>query len=195
MADTLDGFLDAAWTHLVRGVKDRKHGFHQPVLATVDDDGPRARVVVLRAVDRDSGTVTCHTDRRSGKTMQTHDGAAWCFYDKSSRLQVRAVGEIEIVTEGELYEERWAASRLASRRCYLAPFTPGVELDEAHPNLPDELRDRDPDQAESEAGRANFAVALTTLYELDVLHLAHDGHRRARWIRNGAEWAGSWVAP
>ena len=36
---TLDGFLEQAWTEIVRGVNDARHGFHQPVVATVGPDG------------------------------------------------------------------------------------------------------------------------------------------------------------
>lgn len=193
--ESLDGFWEMAWTHLVRGVGDRKHGFHQPVVASVEDGEARARTVVLRKVDREAGVIVCHTDRRSGKVGQLGGGVEWCFYDRSSKLQVRVRAEAEVLTEGEVFEERWSASRLSSRRCYLAPFVPGSAVDGAHPNLPDELRDRDPTQAESEAGRANFAVFWTTAWEVDALHLAHDGHTRARWSREGGGWSGSFVAP
>ncbi|MEO0512748.1 MAG: pyridoxamine 5'-phosphate oxidase family protein [Planctomycetota bacterium] len=196
MITDLAEFLDLAWTHLVRGVKDRKHGFHQPVLATVQDGKPRARTVVLRKVDREQGLILCHTDRRSGKIGQSPGGVEWCFYDRKSRLQVRAAAAAEVLTEGPVFEERWNASRLASRRCYLAPHVPGSEVAEAHPNLPDHLRDRDPTQEESEAGRDNFAVFLTRVERLDVLHLAHDGHSRAAWTLDPAGPSqGVWVAP
>lgn len=194
MTTSLSAFLDQAWAHLEKGVTDRKHGFHQPVLATVDSDGPRARTVVLRDVSREAGTVACHTDRRTGKATQTHGGAAWCFYDKPLKLQVRVVGEYEILTEGALFEERWAASRLASRRCYLAPIAPGTPTEMPCSNVPAEMTNRDPTESESEAGRENFAVVLCTAYEIDALSLAHDGHTRARWTRSGDGWDGSWIA-
>lgn len=96
---TLVEVHETAWHLLAHAVADRKHPFHQPVLATVDNGTPQARVVVLRRVwappspgsptgsppdrpspDRPSpdrpglddarGALAVHTDVRSPKVQQ-----------------------------------------------------------------------------------------------------------------------------
>ncbi|MEO0632245.1 MAG: pyridoxamine 5'-phosphate oxidase, partial [Planctomycetota bacterium] len=51
--EKLDDVLETIWTELEIGAAKAKHGFHQPVIATVSPEGtPSARTVVLRKTDR-----------------------------------------------------------------------------------------------------------------------------------------------
>ncbi|MFL0672399.1 MAG: hypothetical protein ACJLS3_13550 [Erythrobacter sp.] len=43
--------------------------------------------------------------------------------------------------------------------------------------------------------RANFAVLLIAVQEVDWLYLAHTGHIRAQFTRAGEGWDGRWVTP
>ncbi len=196
--NTLDQILETIWTELEIGAAKAKHGFHQPVLATTSSDGtPTARTVVLRKADRRTGVVACHTDARAPKLdhLRTTPIVAWCFYDRALRIQVRATGPVTIHTADAIAQEHWQQSPTRSRRCYLAPATPGTPADAMSLNLPTELRDRDPTVSESEAGRPNFAVLRCTPETLDYLELHHDGHARARFTRTDDAWAGTWIEP
>ncbi|MEO0632382.1 MAG: pyridoxamine 5'-phosphate oxidase family protein [Planctomycetota bacterium] len=196
--ETLDAVLETVWTELEIGAAKAKHGFHQPVIATVSPDGtPSARTVVLRKADRASGIVACHTDARAPKLdhLRAQPTATWCFYDKGRRIQVRATGAVSLHTDDAIAEEHWRRSPTRSRRCYLAPAVPGSATDHVSPNLPEALRDREPTHEESEAGRPNFAVLRCTLHTLDYLELHHAGHARARFTRKGDGWEGTWVEP
>ncbi|MEL7484308.1 MAG: pyridoxamine 5'-phosphate oxidase family protein [Planctomycetota bacterium] len=196
--EKLDDVLETIWTELEIGAAKAKHGFHQPVIATVSPEGtPSARTVVLRKTDRVAGVVACHTDARAPKLnhLRSHPGAAWCFYDKGRRIQVRATGTTSVHTNDAVADEHWERSPTRSRRCYLAPSTPGTETDHPSPNLPEDLRDREPTHEESEAGRANFAVLRCTLHTLDYLELHHAGHARARFTLKGDSWVGTWIEP
>ena len=197
------------WDRLEEAAARAKPAFHLPTLCTaggsvaggecVEEEagaGVSGRVVVLRHADRASGTLGCHTDRRSPKALAlaARPATAWVFYDRAAKLQVRAVGESEVVTAGPDWEAAWAATTPSARRCYLAPHPPGTATDAPAPNIPDAFRRRDPTGEESAPGRQHFALIRTRVALLDRLHLAHTGHTRCRFdvTRDGSP--GTWVA-
>ena len=196
----LPAILDHLWAMLDRAVRQRRDGWHLPVLATIDGDGvPAARTVVLRAVDRDARSVCCHSDARSPKVVEIARSptVAWCFYDASRREQVRLRGRSRVhraAADDSLALDRWEAATRSSRRCYLAPRAPGATAEHASPNLPEELRGRVPEEGEDAAGLANFVVIETRVEGIDWLELHADGHRRARFEWRGG-WEGRWVEP
>jgi pyridoxine/pyridoxamine 5'-phosphate oxidase len=199
MTDSLSNTLSDLWNELGRGVVDRRHGFHVPVLATVGVDGaPQARAVVLRRVLRDSCEIHCHTDLRSGKVaeIRADPRVAWHFYDEGRKLQLRIVAHAEVVSDGSRSDEAWARSAVTSRRCYLAPRAPGSVCDAPSPNLPEGVRDRRPTEEETLPGRANFALVVTRVTAIDWLFLASEGHQRARFSRDAdGAWKGAWLEP
>ena len=65
----LSASLRHAWQMLGRATKDRRSAFHAPVVATAADDGPQARVMILRSVDAAARQLTFYTDTRSAKTL------------------------------------------------------------------------------------------------------------------------------
>ncbi|MEE4287832.1 MAG: flavin-binding protein, partial [Erythrobacter sp.] len=73
---------------------------------------------------------------------------------------------------------------------------PGTASDAPTSGLPDELEGVEPSDAQLVPARANFAVLVVTLEELDWLYLAHTGHVRARFARGtDGDWEGGWVSP
>ncbi|MEM7754418.1 MAG: pyridoxamine 5'-phosphate oxidase family protein [Planctomycetota bacterium] len=186
------------WAHLVRGKADRKHPYHQPALATTDTEGyPSVRTVVLRKADPDSGVLHAHTDARASKVAHIAQTpiAAWHFYDPGQRLQIRATGPTQVLTDDPIADQAWQDTRLFSRRCYLAPHTPGSETQDPDPNLPPDLISTNPQAERSEEGRANFAVVRTTVHTLEWLTLASTGHTRGVFTRSGDDWHHRWLAP
>ena len=197
--DVLQPILDQLWSELQEAARTRHHGFHLPVLTTSDSSGsPDARVVVLRRIEVADRLISCHTDRRAPKVVQIAATPAvqWLFYDFDRRTQLRIRARAEVLTEGALFEEAWAGSSVESRRCYLAPHAPGAMTPGPSPNLPETHLTRSPTPEESEVGRDQFAVVRTVAHQIDWLHLASDGHRRARfdWTE-GDGWTGQWLAP
>ena len=191
--------LGDLWDRLEEAAARGKPAFHLPTLATVAADGsPAARVVVLRHADRNAGVVGCHADARSPKVREivANPAAAWVFYDRPGKLQARVTGRTEVIADGPAFDAAWAATTPSARRCYLGPFAPGAAADGPEPNVPPAFAGRDPTDAESRPGRANFRLLRTTARAIDWLHLAHDGHRRARFTRDdaGGAWTGGWVA-
>jgi pyridoxamine 5'-phosphate oxidase len=195
----LDEVLSRAWAMLRRGVADRRHGYHLPTLATVDTNGaPDARIVTLRKADEAQRVLLCHADIRAPKALQIAAGsrATWVFYDTGLKEQIRASGAAFLHHEDELADQRWSASKVMSRRCYLAPHAPGAATPGPDPNLPEDVRDARGFTAErASPGRANFAVIRCVVDRLDWLGLSGHGHTRAAlsWDTSGAVTA-TWVA-
>ena len=192
----LDDALDTAWRLLSAGAADRRSPVHTPVVASVDDDGaPDARVMVLRAADRATATLRFHTDRRSPKCLALGGGRIMVVaYHPGEAIQLRLAGTARIVTQGAMVEAVWAAASPFARRAYLVEAAPGNALPAAGSGLPPRLHGRAPDAAELVTARPNFAVVMAELTAIDWLHLASDGHRRARFTaRDG--WQGRWVVP
>lgn len=198
----LEEVLADAWAQLHHATTTAKHSFHLPTLCTTprdfdpSRDAPEARIVVLRHVEmpnfnqRHPPSVAAHTDARSPKAAQLreHAQATWLFYDGPARLQLRLTGPTQLLSFAStgkdlaLVQTRWDTSNLSSRRCYLGPHAPGTPADAPSPNLPPEFRNAIPSSdAQTEPGKANFAVIRTRVATLDVLHLHHAGHRRAAY--------------
>lgn len=194
---TLAEVLDDAWQRLERGARDRRSGFHTGVLATLGDDGPDARTVVLRGADREQAQLRFHSDARAAKLAQLARCAEACFVAYQSPVQLRLRGTIGVYGPGDpICDAAWASTRPGSRRCYLVEPAPGARLEGAGDGLPEQLRERAPLPSETEAGRENFRVLRLEVRTLDWLWLAARGHRRARFSRQAGEpWIASWCVP
>ncbi len=203
-ASTIELRVQQAWTELGRGVHDRKHGFHLPMLCTLDAQGlPDARVVVLRKAVREQAQVLMHTDVRSDKARLLL-GLPGCtgpctivFYDAARRLQLRVHGSLTLHTQGALVANQWAASSLSSRRCYLAPHAPGSVQAAEDSNLPEHFRGKVPTPDEARAGKDNFAVLACIIARIDMLHLGAMGHSRCEWHHDetGCVRQERWLSP
>jgi hypothetical protein len=196
---TLSALSADIWQALDRAAVDRHSPWHTTVVATSDAAGvPDLRTVVLRGCDPVARTLRFHTDRRSAKidVLRANPQAALLFYDPASKVQLRARGPISLVTHGPFFEQVWTETALMSRRCYLTDPPPGTVADRPITGLPGDLGQRRPRAEESEAGRANFTLAIIRVAHFDWLHLAADGHRRAQfsWDLQGNSTA-QWVAP
>lgn len=196
---TLDGLCADAFHRLGEAVRDRRAAFHTPVLVTIGTDGwPAARTVVLRHFDAGDRALRFHTDRRAGKVadLEASPRAAVHLYDPAAKLQFRLSGTATIHRDDPLAAEAWAATRLFSRRCYLADPAPGTTAGEPVSGLPAEFRSRAPEAAESEQGFVNFAVVRFCFDRLDWLYLSATGNRRAgfSWDATGRRSA-TWRVP
>ena len=188
--------LDTAWRLLKRGAADRRSPMHTPVVASVADDSrPDARVMVLRAADRGAASLRFHTDARSPKCADM-DGrpVSVLAYHPGEAMQLRIAGVAHVIGDGSLADAIWAQSTPFARRCYLAEQPPGTRLAAPASGLPAWVEGREPMLEELVPARANFALVMVEISEIDWLHLAQTGHRRAVF-RSGGGWAGEWLAP
>jgi len=170
------------WQRLTRGVHDRHAPARHPTLATVTPDGrPQARTVVLRAADKQAGSLDIHTDLRSAKVQELRATpfAALHVWDAPAHLQMRIEARVTVLT-GQDVVAIWAGVPAASRLSYGSSPAPGQPIAQAL----DYTKAADP---------AAFAVLRLSISTIDALHLGPN-HRRARFDRMDG-WAGAWLAP
>lgn len=162
---------------------------HTPVVATADAD---ARVMVLRAFDADRWILRFHTDARSPKVpvIEADPRLGVLAYDRAAKVQLRLRGKGRIEREGAVVDEAWQASTNFARRCYLGEG-PGALSDWPTSGLPQAFEGTEPDDTDLVPARANFALLLVEVEEIDWFCLAHTGHRRALVTRE----TGQWVSP
>ncbi len=189
--------LDDVWVRLARGVADRRSPLHTPVVATVGQEGPRQRTMVLRGADRAASELRFHTDRRAAKVAQIAGGAraSVLVYDIAERLQITLSGVATMIDSGPVVEAAWAATALSSRRAYLADPAPGTPVDHCTAGLPEMVRDRSPSEAETLPARANFALMTVAIDRIDWLELTSGGNRRACFTSDGGLWCATWLIP
>jgi 3-hydroxyisobutyrate dehydrogenase len=178
---------------LIRAARDRKSPMHTPVIVSGDVD---ARVMVLRAFDAQLWTLRLHTDARSPKAqvIAADPRVAVLFYDKGAKIQIRARGTGQILTDGPEVDAAWQAGTNFARRCYLGEG-PGTVADAPSSGLPPEFEGVEPDDLQLGPARDNFALLRITIMAVDWLYLAHTGHVRAQFERKDDGWLGRWVTP
>lgn len=178
----------------VQAAKDRRSPMHVPAVVTSDVS---VRGMVLRAFDEEAWTLRFHTDTRAPKAaaIEADPRMAVLFYDEPSKIQIRAKGKGTVVRDGALVEEAWNTGPNFARRCYLGQG-PGALSQTPTSGLPAEYEGIEPSDEQLVPARENFAVLLMELTEVDWLYLAHTGHMRAQFAKDGAEnWEGNWVTP
>lgn len=161
LADPVRAVLDL----LTRAVHDRKSPLRWPVLATRGDAYPGARMLVVRAFDREALEIDLHTDARSAKLeeLRREPACALLFFDKGAMVQLRIDGRAHIL-DG-------AAAAAAFARA------PEQSLDDYRGRAPGD----DPDAPRSDASddaAANFAAVRIRMERADLLVIARDGHER-----------------
>ena len=193
MFETLEDVRRDLLQRLVRAARDRKSPMHIPAVVTSDVD---ARGMVLREFDSAASTLRFHTDTRAPKVaaIESDPRMAVLFYDKGAKIQIRARGSGRILREDAVTKAAWENGSNFARRCYLGDG-PGVVSDAPTSGLPGELEGIEPTDEQLVPAWENFAVLLVELQELDWLYLAHTGHVRAQFTRDGADWSGKWVSP
>jgi pyridoxamine 5'-phosphate oxidase len=180
--ETLHAIEASCWLELGRAARERDHGWHQAVVATVGQAGADARTVVLRDVDAAAHELVFYSDSRAAKVaeLEADPRATLVFWASHLGWQLRLRCTVEALTSGLEVSSRWARLKLTpAARDYLSPLPPGAPL---APWQPDR------------ASREYFCVLRMQVMSLDWLELHADGHRRARFTA-GTEPAGQWLAP
>ena len=193
MLETLDEVRNDLASRLTVAAQDRRSQMHTAYVATANAD---VRTMVLRAFDPVTWTLRFHTDTRAPKVavIENDPRIGVLLYDKPGKLQLRLTGTGEVLRGGPVADAAWAESNNFARRCYLGEG-PGASSDAPTSGLPEQFEGSEPDDEALRPARANFAVLLVKLASLDWFTLAHTGHRRARFERQGDGWQGHWVAP
>lgn len=195
---SLQQLQQQAWTILQTDSQKPGDVFYTGTLGTQLDKGVSLRTVVVREVNLLEKTLICYSDKRASKIqdIEANPSVSFLFWDSERKIQLRLSGTATIHTTDLLAEGHWAQTSPSNRRSYLAIPTPGSSQLEPTSGLPVGLDTREPTQDESEQGRSNFAVIVTRIQQMDWLHLAKSGHRRAMFRYEAGQLAvASWVIP
>lgn len=185
------------WQELSLASQPSDHPWRLVNLATVEDNQPQQRIVVLRDLNEAARQLIVQTDLRSAKIEQIRQQprVCWLFYHWDYRVQLTAHGQATIHTNDALADRQWEATELSSRGLFLAPFPPGSAASQPSINLPAHLAGHAPTAAEAEEGRQNFAAIVGEVESLDLLVIQKAGNVRARWTWDGSCWSGTWRHP
>lgn len=195
---SLDLIEADCWKLLTKASGDAKADFKLPVLASVSADGVAQRIVVLRSVDVETGSLLIHTDVRSAKIRQLRDNpvASLLFYDKAKKVQLRATAVASVHTDDEIADQLWQSESATSIKCYLGPLAPGAICSEPEHNLHAEFLAAIPDRSQLEPARANFAAVHFVVKQLDWLQLNRSGNLHAEFnYADDRSVSGNWTAP
>lgn len=178
--ESLSGVHDRAWQLLVRGANDARHPARTPTLATMGADGPKARTLILRKVDRGAGSVTLYTDAASTKVeeLQADPRAALHIWDKGSQIQLRLS---VVVTMAPGASDLWASMPEGAREVYGVEPPPGTPI-------------QDPEDFTREPNAQKFLELTLSIERLELVALGLPIHRRAEF-RRADDWQGQWLAP
>jgi 3-hydroxyisobutyrate dehydrogenase len=177
------------WQLLRQSEKSYKAPFHSGVVATVHEQLPQLRTVILRKVDIAARTLFFHTDIRSPKVEQLKKQPAisWLFYDADLRVQLRMQATATIHYANDVANVAWEHARLSSRLTYTTSSAAGVVL--PSPELID-LNRKEVEPELIEMAWRNFCVVETTVQKMDWMFLNKDGNRRALfdYHNNNYQW-------
>ena len=175
----LDTILEIEYAELQKAITDGKHEYHCFYIATINNEIPKLRTVVLRALNKDENTLSFHTDLRSNKIkeIQLNKNVSALFYDKKRRIQIRMQGIAKLDQNSNKLKKIWSFMRPESKLCYMGPFAPGEMLDQFQPNLPNHNAQNITSQS-NKKGYENFCRITIYLQNLDWLQLEHSGHKR-----------------
>lgn len=175
--DSLALIEASVWQELQQAALQPGHEWRTLALATIDGGVAQARTVVLREVHAAVRELIFYTDARSPKVAQIRaqpQGTLLCW---SSRIswQLRLRVALEVKTAGLEVSSRWARLKLTpAAQDYLSPLPPGS-----------------PATARFEPERAtrnHFAMVTAQVLSTDWMELHADGHRRAHFGPDGAQW-------
>jgi pyridoxamine 5'-phosphate oxidase len=175
--DSLSLIETSCWQELQQAAQQADHAWRTMVLATVEDAVAQARSVVLREVLPESRELVFYTDARSAKVaqMQAQPLGTLLCWSKELGWQLRMRVALQVQTSGLQVSSRWARLKLTpAAQDYLAPLPPGTPVAERY----------EPERAT----RNHFAVVTARVQAIDWLELHADGHRRACFDAEGAQW-------
>jgi pyridoxamine 5'-phosphate oxidase len=177
------------WELLVQSVNSSKTPFHQGCVATINNNIPEQRTVVLRGADYDEKILSFNTDIRSLKIehLTSNNAVSWLFYDTKLKVQLRMYGNAKIHFNDVVSKLAWNNTRLASKICYTTQAKPGSLI--PTPELID-VNQKEVGEDLLVFAENNFAVIETKIYAIDFVFLNREGNRRAffDYKTNQYEW-------
>jgi pyridoxine/pyridoxamine 5'-phosphate oxidase len=181
--DSHDEIWQTLLHELQRGALDPKHPFRYLTLATVGNQFPQVRTLVLRQLSTDLEFLV-YTDARSSKVKELLEvpRASLLFYHPKKQVQVRVHAHATIHLEDELAQAHWKRVSEKRRSEYQSKLDPGTRIESPSSGW------------QSSSDRSNFSVVKFTPLSIEVLQLDREGHLRIQFdLVSG--WQGAWLVP
>lgn len=168
---------------LIIGYSKRGHPFRYFTLATVHDNAPRLRTVVLRKCLPDF-TIIIYTDLRSQKVadIQQNTRVSALFYHPKKLLQIKLEGKAEIITDATALKPYWQTVGENSKKDYTTSNAPGTLI-------------KNPDQVDYNNAIAHFCVLKIECTNIEYLRLKRPNHIRALFTKNEEDFKGEFLVP
>jgi hypothetical protein len=176
--NNLEDIEEQIWELLTQSANSANAPFHQGVFASINNNIPEQRTVILRNVNISEKTISFNTDIRSLKIEQLkiNNSVSWLFYDKTLKIQLRMYANAMIHFDDVISEMAWEKSRLSSKMCYTTQQKPGSFINE--PEFI-EVNQTDVDPELLKFAHNNFTVIKTKVYAIDFVYLNRKGNKRA----------------
>ncbi|AYF97285.1 pyridoxine/pyridoxamine 5'-phosphate oxidase [Protaetiibacter intestinalis] len=160
---------------------------HAATLATDDDGGPSARVVILKDVDGTGWAIATPDDSRPGRAMAASGVAALGFFWPALGRQVRVEGEVRRADAAEAAADFLARPVEARATALVGRPAPVLAGDAEYAAARAAARTR----VEADPGLvpASWALWRVVPSTVEFWQAAHDrAHLRLRYRREGASW-------
>jgi hypothetical protein len=199
MPPDLRNIFASIWAGLASaaaGVEDAPDWRTLTLATRATSGAPRARSLILRAVDAGTCSVTFHTDIRSAKweEIAAEPRVAILGYDAARREQIRLEGTARRYEPGtEVQTRAWNGLSGWTRTTYVGG-PPGHTVPSP---VPAPQHTEPPPASETEQGREVFGVIEIDVTELDWYWHPRGGIRRARFRcdRSAGLREAAWIAP
>jgi pyridoxine/pyridoxamine 5'-phosphate oxidase len=178
----LQQLLNDAKQEIKFGYLKKKHPFRYPVLASMEDNIPQQRTVVLRDTT-DAFELVFFTDKRSPKIKQLNENstASLLFYHPKKLLQIKVIGKMHCVEKGEEIDHYWSKVQGNSAKDFSTAKAPGTPI-------------KNPDHVDYLEEQHHFCVLKLKPEVIEYLQLKRPNHIRARFSIHD-EWKGDFLTP
>lgn len=178
----LNEILKQAKQEIKFGYLKKKHPFRYPCLASITDETPNLRTVVLRDTTKDFELIF-FTDNRSVKVsdFEKNPNASVLFYHPKKLLQIKVTGHMKMITSGKAYSDYWNKIQGKSKNDFITKKAPASPI-------------ANPDEVEYKEEEHHFCVLKLVPTAIEYLQLKRPNHIRARFEQSN-HWEGQFLNP
>ncbi len=179
----MNQFLEETKQELVNGPIKKRHPFRYFSLATIENDEPKQRTVVLRKTFIDLSLVF-YTDKRTQKIedIQLNPSCSALFYHPKKLLQIRIAGTAKLITNKDKIATYWHTVQEASKKDYTANIAPGTPI-------------KNPDAIVYNLEEHHFCPVKIIPSSIEYLCLKRPNHLRLLFSRIDGDWSGEFLVP
>ncbi len=178
-----EDILQELKNELINGYSKRKHPFRYFSLATVHDDTPRLRTVVLRKMLSDF-TLLVYTDLRSQKVadIQQNNAVSGLFYHPKKLLQLKIEGKAVVISDKTTLKPYWNSIGENAKKDYTTQQAPGTAI-------------KNPDDVFYSDAKNHFCVIKINITKIEYLRLKRPNHIRVAFTKTANDFVADFLTP